>query len=320
MRGHVVRVLDDGDDLDLLPRGDGAHLGVRVWRSTASASTRSCTAASSVSHVPDDEQGSDDFAQRTAAVEALPLGERAGRVRRARTTTCGRGSRAVARRVPDDRSVGQDAAPVRLDALLRRPRARPVADRGRQADPGRPRHRRTASPVVKPSTSVGPAATIVVDTVDEWVSRAARKLVGALDTFGVDPSGRVVLDVGASTGVRPGAAAPRCASRGRGTRRGTRPAATRCVALDERVAVVEGVNARNLTAADYARTRRRPLPRRAWSSATSSFISLRLVLPALGRGRARRRLRAAGQAAVRGRSLRGPRGHRRATRRSGTTH
>jgi len=30
-----------------------------------------------VSHVPDDEQGTDDFAQRTAAVEALPLTERA---------------------------------------------------------------------------------------------------------------------------------------------------------------------------------------------------------------------------------------------------
>jgi len=30
-----------------------------------------------VSHVPDDEQGTDDFPQRTAAVEALPLTERA---------------------------------------------------------------------------------------------------------------------------------------------------------------------------------------------------------------------------------------------------
>lgn len=30
-----------------------------------------------MSHVPDDQQGSDDFAQRTAATEALPLSERA---------------------------------------------------------------------------------------------------------------------------------------------------------------------------------------------------------------------------------------------------
>lgn len=30
-----------------------------------------------MSLVPDDEQGSDDFAQRTAAAESLPLGERA---------------------------------------------------------------------------------------------------------------------------------------------------------------------------------------------------------------------------------------------------
>ena len=40
----------------------------------------------------------------------------------------------------------------------------------------------------------------MVDAEDEWVSRAALKLVGALDAFGVDPRGRTVLDVGASTG------------------------------------------------------------------------------------------------------------------------
>ena len=32
------------------------------------------------------------------------------------------------------------------------------------------------------------------------MSRAAHKLIAALDGFGVDPAGRVVLDAGASTG------------------------------------------------------------------------------------------------------------------------
>ena len=53
---------------------------------------------------------------------------------------------------------------------------------------------------VKPSFRVAEAARIVVATSDHYVSRAAHKLIAALDAFGVDPLGRIVLDAGASTG------------------------------------------------------------------------------------------------------------------------
>jgi len=133
--------------------------------------------------------------------------------------------------------------------------------------------------VVKPSTPVSATAAVVVDTADEWVSRAALKLIGALDAFDIDPAGRVVLDVGASTGGFTQVLLARGATRvvaldvGHGQLAPT-------IALDDRVAVVEGVNARNLTADDY-----RALDPAAGETSLVvgdlSFISLRLVLPAL---------------------------------------
>ena len=180
--------------------------------------------------------------------------------------------------MPDDPTVGQDTAPVRLDALLAvrglaksRTAAAKLIQAGRVTVAG--------TPVVKPSAAVAPSAAIEVDTVDEWVSRAARKLVGALDTFGVDPTDRVVLDVGASTGgftqvlLHRGARRVVALDVGHGQ---LDPA----VALDPRVVVVEGVNARNLTAPDFAALD----PAAAETSLVVgdlSFISLRLVLPAL---------------------------------------
>src|ERR1041384_1440193 len=56
------------------------------------------------------------------------------------------------------------------------------------------------SPVVKPSAKVADSAGIEVPAVDHYVSRAAHKLVAALDGFGVEVAGRLALDVGASTG------------------------------------------------------------------------------------------------------------------------
>lgn len=53
----------------------------------------------------------------------------------------------------------------------------------------------------KASQSVAEGASLSVEGLDEqWVSRAAWKLVGALDVFPVNPEGSVALDVGASTG------------------------------------------------------------------------------------------------------------------------
>jgi 23S rRNA (cytidine1920-2'-O)/16S rRNA (cytidine1409-2'-O)-methyltransferase len=55
-------------------------------------------------------------------------------------------------------------------------------------------------PVVKAATPVAESAVLEVAVTDHYVSRAAHKLVAALDAFGVDPAGRVALDMGASTG------------------------------------------------------------------------------------------------------------------------
>ncbi|MCS6549024.1 TlyA family RNA methyltransferase [Curtobacterium flaccumfaciens pv. flaccumfaciens] len=180
--------------------------------------------------------------------------------------------------MPEPDGAVHDATPVRLDALLAArglARSRTVASKliqdGRVLVGGRA--------VLKPSTPIASDADIEVDAADEWVSRAARKLVGALDAFGVKPSGRVVLDVGASTGGFTQVLLARGARRvialdvGHGQLHPT-------IALDERVAVVEGTNARNLTRADY-------LALDGTAAETSlvvgdlSFISLRLVLPAL---------------------------------------
>jgi 23S rRNA (cytidine1920-2'-O)/16S rRNA (cytidine1409-2'-O)-methyltransferase len=41
---------------------------------------------------------------------------------------------------------------------------------------------------------------VTLDASPRFVSRGGEKLAGALDAFGIDPAGRVCLDVGASTG------------------------------------------------------------------------------------------------------------------------
>jgi 23S rRNA (cytidine1920-2'-O)/16S rRNA (cytidine1409-2'-O)-methyltransferase len=47
---------------------------------------------------------------------------------------------------------------------------------------------------------VAPDEEISVDAGPRYVSRGGEKLAGALDAFGLDPGGRVCLDVGSSTG------------------------------------------------------------------------------------------------------------------------
>ena len=54
--------------------------------------------------------------------------------------------------------------------------------------------------VVKPSQKVGDEAELAVAASDHYVSRAAHKLIAALDGFAVSPAGLVALDAGASTG------------------------------------------------------------------------------------------------------------------------
>ena len=106
----------------------------------------------------------------------------------------------------------------------------------------------------------------------KYVSRGGLKLEKALDTFHLNPEGLVALDVGASTGgftdvlLRRGAKRVYAVDVGHGQLAWT-------LRNDERVVVMEGTNIRHLTSL--------PEPIQA-VVIDVSFISLRLVLPALG--------------------------------------
>src|SRR5262249_9238669 len=57
-----------------------------------------------------------------------------------------------------------------------------------------------ASPVRKPSDQISSAAAITAGPAHPHVSRGGSKLAAALESFSLDISGRVCLDVGSSTG------------------------------------------------------------------------------------------------------------------------
>jgi 23S rRNA (cytidine1920-2'-O)/16S rRNA (cytidine1409-2'-O)-methyltransferase len=133
--------------------------------------------------------------------------------------------------------------------------------------------------VVKPSAPVGELQVIEVAPSDHYVSRAAHKLVAALDGFAVDPSGRLALDVGASTGGFTQVLLERGARRVIATDVGHGQLAPG-IRADPRVTVVEGSNARYLTPetlAEESGTDEVP----TLVVADLSFISLTTVLPAL---------------------------------------
>jgi 23S rRNA (cytidine1920-2'-O)/16S rRNA (cytidine1409-2'-O)-methyltransferase len=101
--------------------------------------------------------------------------------------------------------------------------------------------------VGKPSEALDEAAEIVAEPAHPWVGRGALKLVHALDLWPIAVAGRVVLDVGASTGGFTQVALARGAARvyavdvGRGQ---LHPS----LAGDPRVVSLEGLDARALTA------------------------------------------------------------------------
>jgi len=105
-----------------------------------------------------------------------------------------------------------------------------------------------------------------------WVSRGGVKLAHALDHFGLDPAGRVGLDIGASTGgfthvlLTRGAGRVYAVDVGHGQLDWS-------LRNDPRVVVLERVNARYLTAEQV------PEPPGA-VVCDASFIGLRTVLPA----------------------------------------
>ncbi len=122
----------------------------------------------------------------------------------------------------------------------------------------------------KPAQAVATGAQVAV-TADPnpWVSRAALKLVHALDEFGLTPHG-VALDVGASTGGFTEVLLARGAARVIALHVGHGQLHPR-IAADPRVVVHEGVNARDIPAG--------LVPPVDWIVADVSFISLTKALP-----------------------------------------
>jgi len=128
--------------------------------------------------------------------------------------------------------------------------------------------------VSKAGATVAEGANLEIAMPDHpYVSRGGVKLAHALDDFGVDPSGKRALDVGASTGgftdvlLQRGAASVIALDVGHGQLHWR-------LRTDARVDVHEGVNARALTPAD--------VPHQVdVVTIDVSFISLAHILPAL---------------------------------------
>lgn len=132
--------------------------------------------------------------------------------------------------------------------------------------------------VSKAGAPVTPDADITLIERDHpYVSRGGVKLAHALDVFAIEVTGRLALDVGASTGgftdvlLRRGAVRVVALDVGHGQLDWS-------IRSDPRVFVVEHVNARTLTPEQL------PEDARSFSMATMdvSFISVRQVLPAIG--------------------------------------
>jgi 23S rRNA (cytidine1920-2'-O)/16S rRNA (cytidine1409-2'-O)-methyltransferase len=129
-------------------------------------------------------------------------------------------------------------------------------------------------PMSKAGTAIATDAQISVAEPDHpYVSRGGLKLAQALDDFGIDPTARHALDIGASTGgftdvlLGRGAASVVALDVGRAQLDWR-------LRSDPRVIVVEGLNARSLTSAD--------LPHAVdLVTIDVSFISLGYIFPAL---------------------------------------
>jgi 23S rRNA (cytidine1920-2'-O)/16S rRNA (cytidine1409-2'-O)-methyltransferase len=167
-----------------------------------------------------------------------------------------------------DRRSRLDAELVRRGLARSREHAVTLIAEGRVAVSGRA--------ATKPATGVEPGTPVVVRTDPDqpsWVSRGAHKLMGALDALPVTVEGRRALDAGASTGgftdvlLRRGATEVVAVDVGYGELAWS-------LRTDDRVRVLERTNVRTLTpeAIDG------PVD---LVVADLSFISLRLVLPAL---------------------------------------
>lgn len=127
--------------------------------------------------------------------------------------------------------------------------------------------------VDKPSASVKPTDLCEVVQPPRFVSRGGEKLIAALEAFPVSPKGCVCIDIGSSTGgftdcmLQHGAVHVFAVDVGKAQLHWK-------MRNDDRVTVMEGVNARYLVPADLPQ-----VP--AFASVDVSFISLTKILPAL---------------------------------------
>lgn len=170
------------------------------------------------------------------------------------------------------------AQSIRLDAALAerglarsRTHAATLIDKGLVRIDGKP--------VTKAAHKVEPTDEITVDGADHYVSRAAHKLIAGLDAFEIAVTGKRAFDVGASTGGFTQVLLERGASEVVALDVGHAQISPR-LRSDERVTVVEGVNARSLTRADLANIIGRDFVADL-VVADLSFISLTLVLAAM---------------------------------------
>ncbi len=124
----------------------------------------------------------------------------------------------------------------------------------------------------KPGMAVPPDLPLEVRAPRRWVSRGGDKLAHALEVFGLDPSGRIALDVGASTGGFTDVLLQHGARRVYAVDVGYGQLAWK-LRQDPRVVVLERTNARALD--------RRLVPEPVdLVVCDASFISLAKVLPA----------------------------------------
>jgi 23S rRNA (cytidine1920-2'-O)/16S rRNA (cytidine1409-2'-O)-methyltransferase len=127
-------------------------------------------------------------------------------------------------------------------------------------------------PVGKASLELAADAVLRAAPAHPFVSRGGVKLAAALDHFGLDPAGRICLDVGASTGGFTQVLLARGAKRVYAVDVG-RDQMHRKLRARSEVVVLEGTDVRGL-----APSRLAPPP--TFVTVDVSFISLKLVLPA----------------------------------------
>jgi 23S rRNA (cytidine1920-2'-O)/16S rRNA (cytidine1409-2'-O)-methyltransferase len=125
----------------------------------------------------------------------------------------------------------------------------------------------------KPGHAVAEGAHIEIAEPLKYVSRGGLKLEAALAHFGIDPTGKVCLDVGTSTGgftdclLQHGAARVHCVDTGAGQ-------IDWKLRTDPRVVLHERLNARYLTISDIVESVQ-------LIACDVSFISITLLIPAL---------------------------------------